>query len=367
MGCGTSRGSTLLLGADVGGTRARLRLHLLDPSTGEAGEEVLRREGPGANPGSAAPGALEALLDLVAAALGEGAALLAGADPDGAAPSGSGPSRAEGAGPAVRAVVVLGIAGAGPARHGWVERAVREGLGQRLAARSSSPCDQDLLDPVDVQVVDDMVTAFAAGGTGGDGLLLLAGTGAAAVRFAGHRPVERSDGMGWLLGDAGSAVWIGREVLRAAAADLDRRGPSTALSAAVLGELGLPAPGEPGAGDVRQAMIATVDPLAPAAWGRFAPLASDAAAAGDAAAERILDGAAEALLGTLDAVRDPGAGVGGAVVVTGSVLERSASVRSGVRAGLEARGLRAVQGAEPVHGALRLAAEHAARSAGEAR
>jgi len=355
MGGGTSRGSTLLLGADVGGTHARLRLHLLDPRPGGAGEELLRREGPGANPGSAAPGALEALLDLVAATLVEGAALLAGA------------SRAEGAGRAVRAVVVLGIAGAGPARHERVERAVREGLGQRLAARSSAQRDQDLLDPADVHVVDDMVTAFAAGGTGGDGLLLLAGTGAAAVRFAGHRPVERSDGMGWLLGDAGSAVWIGREVLRAAAADLDRRGPSTALTTAVLGELGLPAPREPGTGDVRQAMIAAVDPLAPAAWGRFAPLAGGAAAAGDAVARRILDAAAAALLGTLDAVRDHGAGGAGAVVVTGSVLERSDTVRAGVRAGLEARGLRVVQGAEPVHGALRLAAEHAAPTAGRAR
>lgn len=355
MGGGTSRGSTLLLGADVGGTHARLRLHLLDPRTGEAGEELLRRAGSGANPGSTAPGALEALLDLAAAALVEGADLLAGS------------SRAEGAGRAVRAVVVLGIAGAGPARHERVERAVREGLGQRLAARSPAQRDRDLLDPADVQVVDDMVTAFAAGGTGGDGLLLLAGTGAAAVRFAGHLPVERSDGMGWLLGDAGSAVWIGREVLRAAAADLDRRGPTTALMTAVLGELGLPAPGEPGAGDVRQAMIAAVDPLAPAAWGRFAPLASGAAAAGDSVAARILEAAAESLLGTLDAVRERGADDGGAVVMTGSVLERSASVRSGVRAGLEARGLRAVTGAEPVHGALRLAAELAARSVGEAR
>ena len=110
-----------------------------------------------------------------------------------------------------------------------------------------------------------------------------------------------------------------------------------------------------------------VDPLAPAAWGRFAPLASDAAAAGDAVAARVLEAAAEALLGTLDAVRERGADDGGAVVMTGSVLERSASVRSGVRAGLEARGLRAVQGLEPVDGALRLAAELAARSGGAAR
>lgn len=367
MSGGTNRGSTLLLGVDVGGTHARLRLHLLDPRTGEAGEELLRREGPGANPGSAAPGALEALLDLVAATLVEGATHLAGAAPDGAAPSGCGASRADDAGRAVRGVVVLGIAGAGPARHDRIERAVREGLGDRFAARSSALGDQDLLDPADVHVVDDMVTAFAAGGTGGDGLLLLAGTGAAAVRFAGHRPVARSDGMGWLLGDGGSAVWIGREVLRAAAADLDRRGPSTALTTAVLEELGVPAPGQPGAGDVRQAMIAAIDPLAPTAWGRFAPLAGDATAAGDAVAVRILDTAAEALLDTLDAVRDRGAGDEGTVVVTGSVLERSETVRAGVRAGLEVRGLRAVPGAEPVHGALRLAAEHAARSAGRAR
>jgi hypothetical protein len=59
------------------------------------------------------------------------------------------------------------------------------------------------------RVVTDLEVAFAAGTAQPDGLLLLAGTGAAAASFARRRIVRRCDGYGWLLGDQGSAVWLG--------------------------------------------------------------------------------------------------------------------------------------------------------------
>ena len=82
-------------------------------------------------------------------------------------------------------------------------------------------------------VLTDLEIAFAAGAASADGVLLLAGTGAAARRFADGHLVVRCDGMGWLLGDKGSGVLIGTAALRAVASDLDGRGPATALAGAV--------------------------------------------------------------------------------------------------------------------------------------
>src|SRR5699024_12245759 len=85
---------------------------------------------------------------------------------------------------------------------------------------------------------------------------------------------------GWLLGDIGSAVWLGRRTLEAVAADLDGRGPRTRLTEEIGAVLDLdlregrlpPSP----TGDPRQDLIRALDePLpaaAPAALGSFAPL-----------------------------------------------------------------------------------------------
>ena len=64
----------------------------------------------------------------------------------------------------------------------------------------------------------DLDIAYAAGATGGDGVLLLAGTGAVAAAFTDYRLTRRCDGLGWLLGDEGSAVWLGIAGLHAAVA-----------------------------------------------------------------------------------------------------------------------------------------------------
>ncbi|MGO3211296.1 MAG: hypothetical protein ACTIJK_16045, partial [Brachybacterium sp.] len=65
---------------------------------------------------------------------------------------------------------------------------------------------------------------------------MVGGSGAVAVRFQDREAVARRDGMGWLLGDIGSAVWLGRRTLEAVAADIDGRGPRTLLTEEV-GEL----------------------------------------------------------------------------------------------------------------------------------
>jgi glucosamine kinase len=76
--------------------------------------------------------------------------------------------------------------------------------------------------------------------TGGDpGLLLVAGTGSAAVRRLADGKVVRSGGWGLLLGDEGSGYWIGLEGLRALAGAADGRSPATELTALLLGETAL--------------------------------------------------------------------------------------------------------------------------------
>ncbi|GAB2539974.1 N-acetylglucosamine kinase [Brachybacterium huguangmaarense] len=284
-------GSPLLLAADIGGTSARI-------AVGPPGAAPEPAVGPGCNIRSSGPGALEALAPTVRAAL---------AGRDGA--------------DVARAVVAL--SGAGAAR--------RDELADALA---------DLLaplgiDPARVELVDDLHAAFRAGGAGPDGVLLLAGTGAAAARFEGGRLTARVDGMGWQLGDIGSAVWIGRHVLEAVAADIDGRRPRTALTEALGAALGLDLRDglDSPTGDVRQDLIRAIDGLAPAQWGRFAPLPGQNLA--DPVARMILDRAIRALAQSVRRL-DPGAEL--PVVLAGSVLCSGGPIRDELVTGLDAAG-----------------------------
>lgn len=92
-----------------------------------------------------------------------------------------------------------------------------------------------------IGISSDIEAAFAsAPGTPADGLALVAGTGAVAMRITGRRCTATVDGDGWLLGDDGSGFWIGREAVRAALRMADGRGGATALAEAVGRTLGLP-------------------------------------------------------------------------------------------------------------------------------
>ncbi len=79
-----------------------------------------------------------------------------------------------------------------------------------------------------VLLAHDSVTSFL--GTLGDarGAVIAAGTGVVTLGVGGSR-VARVDGWGNIMGDAGSAYWIGREALDAAMRAYDGRGPETAL------------------------------------------------------------------------------------------------------------------------------------------
>ncbi|MEV6304300.1 BadF/BadG/BcrA/BcrD ATPase family protein, partial [Actinoplanes sp. NPDC051861] len=169
----------------------------------------------------------------------------------------------------------------------------------------------------EVVTVTDLEVAFAAGAPDPDGVLLLAGTGALAARFRDGVLEHRCDGYGWLLGDEGSAVWIGVRALRACLAALDGRGEPTALVDAARHHFMIKADKRE---DSAQALLAAAFAVPPAALGRFASAVSAAAEGGDPVAARICASAAERLLHTFDSVQPP---PGAVVVLAGScVLHR---------------------------------------------
>lgn len=282
----------LLLAADVGGTRGRV---CVGPAADAPPPPVV---GPGWNFRSSGPDALSGLVATVSEAL--------------AGRPGASVERA-----------VLAIAGSGPARHAEVTEQVRGAL---------APLG---LLPERVHVVEDLQAAFTAGHVGPDGVLLLAGTGAVAARYRDGELVERIDGMGWLLGDVGSAVWLGRRVLEAVAADLDGRGRRTELTEHLGDCLDLDLRDGIGSptGDPRQDLIAAAYALTPAQWGRFAPLPGEALP--DPVAREILDRASRTLARHVRTL-DPEARE--SVVLAGAVLASSGPIRDELVCGLEAAG-----------------------------
>src|SRR5690242_12892108 len=147
----------------------------------------------------------------------------------------------------------------------------------------------------------DLLATYFSGTHRPDGYAVVAGTGAGAIRVEDGHQVAVADGLGWLLGDEGSGFWIGQRVVRAALADLDGRGPSTALTPLMLERLGVAAPSAVGG---REPILAAVRALYAAAPVRLADHAALVfEAEGDATADRIVDEASAALLRALSAVR----------------------------------------------------------------
>ncbi|PVE97291.1 BadF/BadG/BcrA/BcrD ATPase family protein [Microbacterium sp. TPD7012] len=136
-----------------------------------------------------------------------------------------------------------------------------------------------------VAVASDVVAAHAGALAGGEGVLLIAGTGAAALGIDadGARLV---DGWGPELGDFGSGSWLGREALRAVLRASAGLSPDTVLAPAIEARIGT-------ASDII-GWLADPEPLA-RRLATFAPLVLDSAAAGDRVAGEIVDDAVRLL------------------------------------------------------------------------
>ncbi len=83
-----------------------------------------------------------------------------------------------------------------------------------------------------VVMAHDSTTSFLGALGDGQGVVVAAGTGVVTLAV-GRAAVARVDGWGYLMGDAGSGYWIGREALDAVMRAFDGRGSPTALTDAV--------------------------------------------------------------------------------------------------------------------------------------
>jgi N-acetylglucosamine kinase len=145
-------------------------------------------------------------------------------------------------------------------------------------------------------VITNDAEAALVGGVGRRyGIVLIAGTGAIVYGVNAQGKARRADGWGFLVGDEGSAHWIGVQGLRAIARAHDGRGPITALQDRLIAHLGLPDVG-------RMVTLIYTDDFGVPQLAGLAPLVSQAARAGDAVAQDILREAGRRLSLTLGAV-----------------------------------------------------------------
>lgn len=169
----------------------------------------------------------------------------------------------------------------------------------------------DLTDVRRVVATHDSVTSYL--GVLGDqyGTVVAAGTGVVTLGV-GPQHSARVDGWGHIMGDAGSGFWIGREALDAVMRAHDGRGPATSLTA----------PMQERWPDLETAYVhlqAAHDRVRTVA--SFAAQVAEAAAAGDAVAQRICrDAAAELALAATAALRVVDAPADAAVGAVGGVF-----------------------------------------------
>lgn len=176
-----------------------------------------------------------------------------------------------------------------------------------------------------VDVVGDEFTAHAGAFGGRAGVVLTVGTGIACLGFdpetGAHR---RVDGDGFLLGDAGSAFWLGSRGVSAVLRARDGRGEHTALEEASLARFGA----HP---DLAAWLHAR--PRAVAAIAGFALDVQRAAYDGDAVADSLVEAAADELVATARAAASPLTSQPCPLALSGGTV----SAGSALRARIEAR------------------------------
>jgi N-acetylglucosamine kinase-like BadF-type ATPase len=203
-----------------------------------------------------------------------------------------------------------------------------------------------------VDVTHDAKAALYAGNAAGCGVVLISGTGSIAYGRNDQGAEERCGGWGYLVGDEGSAVWIGQEGLRAASYDHDGRGSPTRITRHLFDDLG----------------VTDFNGVLPLLYGRPHPapaiLAATRAVArafadGDAIAVNVVQRGARLLAGMAATVAHSLLLDGGPVYLAGGAFENVRPLETAVRIELLSALPRAAVepvGEEPAMGAARLAA-----------
>lgn len=169
--------------------------------------------------------------------------------------------------------ICLGIAGvARPA-----EQEIIRGVLYRLGLRRR------------VRIESDAFVALVAGAPDGCGVVVISGTGSIAYGVDPSGKRARAGGWGPLLGDEGSAYWLGHAAVRLGIRAADGRGPATSLYDRIRQRLDIADP----AGLVK--WFADQELSRPRV-AQLAALVEEAAADGDQAAEELLAHGAEHLI-----------------------------------------------------------------------
>ncbi|MGN9812475.1 N-acetylglucosamine kinase [Micromonospora sp. BQ11] len=181
----------------------------------------------------------------------------------------------------------------------------------------------------------DALVAYASGTASPHGTVLIAGTGAIAAAVRDLRLDRVADGHGWLLGDAGSGFWLGREAVRRLLADLDRARTPGPLGTRVLTSLLGSAEIAPRPRNTVDALVQAVTRRPPVELARLAPLVVDAAGDGEPVATALIADAAAHLAESAARIR-PVAAVE-PVVLGGGLLTGDTPLGVAVRAEVAAR------------------------------
>ena len=177
------------------------------------------------------------------------------------------------------AALCLGIAGVGQQGADEIIREVLRRLGQRQPVR----------------VVNDALVALVAGAPDGIGIVVVAGTGSIAYGVDPNGHEARAGGWGYLLGDEGSAFWLGHYAVRHAIRAADGRGVATTLYPLICEKLGVSEP--------RELVNWFYDQeLSRNRVADLASLVEKASSSGDEAAETLMDQAAKHLASAARAV-----------------------------------------------------------------
>lgn len=161
-----------------------------------------------------------------------------------------------------------------------------------------------------VVLAHDSITSYLGALGSRPGVVVAAGTGSV-ILGVGATSVQRVDGWGNVMGDAGSAYWMGRAVLDAVMRAYDGRGPATALTGVVAARFP----------DLDEAYVAIQsDPNRVALVASFARAASDLADEDAVAADICRAAGHELAVSALAAARAVALGEGPVVCCVGNVF-----------------------------------------------
>lgn len=240
------------------------------------------------------------------------------------------------------AEAIFGLSGAG---HSDVQKIVSIWISEKKIANH-------------FEIVHDALPVLAAGTEKGEGVALIAGTGAVAYAVNELKQTAITGGWGYWFGDEGGAFWLGQAAVRAVSHAADRRGSQTQLTVAILNRLEITNPRDllstlSANGDVRSALAT------------LAVVVTECAEHGDVVAVRIVEEAAGHLADlVVSASQQLTMGPSFPLAVAGGVITRSSLIRERLRMQLMKKGMTPTAintVTNPVTGCIKLAIQNLPR------